>query len=151
MSAWRVTLAGACVFAAAAPAAAAPADGVGRSIYLRGVLGSGAPLEARREGAEKARGVAAACVNCTGAAALAAAKAAPSSRPSRPLSVPSAAQGRRRPRHPVCRGHAGRPRAYTDALLARRSAKASIRGQALSYLMPNYALGDTTWPRSSRI
>jgi hypothetical protein len=47
--------------AAQAPAAAK----IGESIYLRGVLGSGAPLQAVREGgAPGAKGSEAACVNC---------------------------------------------------------------------------------------
>ena len=46
-----------------AAAAAAPLD-VGRQIYLRGVLGSGQPLEATRESGPRSTGLDAACVNC---------------------------------------------------------------------------------------
>ena len=67
MSAWRLASAGACVLAGLAlpgPAPAAPADNVGRSIYLRGVLGSGAPLEGTREAGVVTTAADAACVNC---------------------------------------------------------------------------------------
>src|SRR5260370_19100270 len=37
---------------------------VGEAIYLKGVLGSGAPLTANRAGAEPVTGEQAACVNC---------------------------------------------------------------------------------------
>src|SRR5882724_9333404 len=66
MSAWRLALA-ACVLAGLAlpgPANAAPADSVGRSIYLRGVLGAGAPLEGTREAGVITTGADVACVNC---------------------------------------------------------------------------------------
>src|SRR5258708_7258331 len=46
------------------PAPAALADTVGRSIYLRGVMGSNAPLEGTREAGVVTRGADAACVNC---------------------------------------------------------------------------------------
>src|SRR2546425_1996069 len=67
MSASRLTVAGACLLAGLAlpcPAPAAPADSVGRSIYLRGVLGSGAPLEGTREAGVVTTGADVACVNC---------------------------------------------------------------------------------------
>src|ERR1700694_2188675 len=66
MSAWRLALAGACLLAGpalAGPATAVPADSVGRSIYLRGVLGSGAPLEGTRGAGVVAPGADASCVN----------------------------------------------------------------------------------------
>ena len=76
MSAWRLAAAGAVILAAYAPLSGRAADtartpanaaheSVGESIYLRGVLGSGAPLEGTREtGGLGTQGADAACVNC---------------------------------------------------------------------------------------
>src|ERR1700730_5126220 len=51
-------------WSAGAPVAA-PAAAVGQAIYLRGVLGSGAPLEGERQAGElRAKGAEAGCVNC---------------------------------------------------------------------------------------
>src|ERR1700730_8299388 len=56
-----------CVQLAAKPRTAqiqAEDSPVGEAIYLKGILGSGAPLTATRANAEPSRGQAAACVNC---------------------------------------------------------------------------------------
>jgi len=147
MSTRRLALASACVFATAAPAApvaAAPADGVGRSIYLRGVLGSGAPLEARREGAGKALGAAAACVNCHRRSGF-------GGREGRAVVPPITGRYLYRPLPkdggdrdiPYVEGMRGEREPYTDALLARAIREGvDPQDKALSYLMPNYALGD---------
>src|SRR2546428_735645 len=147
MSTRRLALASACVFATAAPAApvaAAPADGVGRSIYLRGVLGSGAPLEARREGAGRALGAAAACVNCHRRSGF-------GGREGRAVVPPITGRYLYRPLPkdggdrdiPYVEGMRGEREPYTDALLARAIREGvDPQDKALSYLMPNYALGD---------
>lgn len=67
MSAWRPALAVAWLLAGlalSAPAGARPAGAVGESIYLRGVLGAGAPLVGIQAGGVVTSGAGAACVNC---------------------------------------------------------------------------------------
>ena len=62
-----IVLTGASLSLIAKPRVAQPGpakSAVGETIYLKGVLGSGAPLVAAREGAEPVTGEQAACVNC---------------------------------------------------------------------------------------
>jgi cytochrome c len=62
-----LVLAGANSSLVAKPRVAEPGSAkspVGEAIYLKGVLGSGAPLTATRAGAEPVTGEQAACVNC---------------------------------------------------------------------------------------
>jgi hypothetical protein len=126
-----------------APGAEAVAD-AGEAIYRRGVTGSGAPLEARRDGAETALGAAAACVNCHRRSGLGA-------REGRAVVPPITGRYLYRPLPkdggdrdiPYVEGIRGEREPYTDALLARAIREGvDSQGKALSYLMPNYALGD---------
>jgi mono/diheme cytochrome c family protein len=148
MSAWRLALAGACLLAGLAPpgpATAAPADSVGRSIYLRGVLGSGAPLEGTREaGGVVTTGADGACVNCHQRSGLGSVEGR--------LSIPpitaeylfhSGAHDASEPVLPYVESLHGNRDPYTDATLARAiRAGLDSQGRPLSYLMPRYALSD---------
>ncbi len=140
---------GAClVFAAlfwprAAPAADTPAD-AGRSIYLEGLLGSGAPLTARRSENSGVRGAAAACTNCHQRSGLGA-------REGRSVVPPIAARYLMRKigkddddrNIPFVEGMRGERAPYTDQTLARAIREGvDSEGRALSYLMPRYELGD---------
>lgn len=148
MTPWRLALAGAFLLAALAPsawAAATPAGGAGQSIYLRGTLGSGAPLAATREsGGVGIIGADAACVNCHQHSGL-------GSREGR-LSIPpvaaeylfhSRAQNAGEPVLPYVEGVHGNRDPYTDATLARAIREGvDSEGRPLGFLMPRYALGD---------
>ncbi len=148
MSAWRPALAGACLIAALAPAgparAATQADSVGRSIYLRGVLGSGAPLEGTRDpGGVAATGADAACVNCHQRSGLGSYEGR--------LSIPpitgaylfhSLAHDARVPVLPYVESLHGNRDPYTEATLARAIREGlDSEGRPLSPLMPRFALG----------
>src|SRR6266478_8779163 len=147
MSALRLALAEACLLAGLAlpgPATAAPADNVGRSIYLRGVLGSGPPLEGTREAGVVTTGADAACVNCHQRSGLGSVEGS--------LSIPpvtgeylfhSRAQEAGEPGLPYVESLHGNRDPYTDATLARAIREGlDSEGRPLSYLMPRYALGD---------
>lgn len=123
---------------------AEPVADAGEAIYRRGMTGSGAPLEARREGAEGARGVVAACVNCHRRSGF-------GGREGRDLVPPITGRYLYRPLPrdggdrdlPYVEGMRGDREPYTDALLARAIRQGvDSQGKALGYLMPNYALGD---------
>jgi hypothetical protein len=127
------------------PAAAAQATGVGQSIYARGVLGSGAPLEGTREvGGAVTLGADAACVNCHQRSGLGSVEGR--------VSVPpvtgeylfhSRAHDAGEPVLPYVEGLHGDRDPYTDATLARAIREGlDSQGRPLSYLMPRYALGD---------
>jgi mono/diheme cytochrome c family protein len=146
MSAWRLALA-ACVLAGLAlpgHAHAATADSVGRSIYLRGVLGSGAPLEGTREAGVVTTGADAACVNCHQRSGFGSVEGG--------LSIPpvvgeylfhSRAQDPSEPVLPHVESLHGNRDPYTDATLARAIREGlDSQGRPLSYLMPRFALSD---------
>jgi hypothetical protein len=125
------------------PGAEAVAD-AGEAIYRRGVTGSGAPLEARRGGAETALGAAAACVNCHRRSGF-------GGREGRAVVPPISGRYLYRPLPkdggdrdlPYVEGMRGEREPYTDALLARAIREGlDSQGRPLGYLMPNYALGD---------
>jgi hypothetical protein len=141
----RLLAAGLALAALAGPARAAAAEAAvdaGEAIYRQGVTGSGAPLEARREGSAPALGAAAACVNCHQRSAL-------GGREGRLLVPPitgrylfHAPTGDDRDL-PYVEGMRGEREPYTDALLARAIREGlDTQGRPLSYLMPSYALGD---------
>ncbi|TMB31315.1 MAG: cytochrome c [Deltaproteobacteria bacterium] len=147
MSAWRLASAGACLLAGLAlpgPAPAAPADNVGRSIYLRGVLGSGPPLEGTREAGVVTTGADAACVNCHQRSGLGSVEGS--------LSIPpvtgeylfhSRAHDASEPVLPYVESLHGNRDPYTDATLARAIREGlDSQGRPLNYLMPRFALGD---------
>ncbi len=148
MSARRLALAVGWLVAALsppAPRAAAPADGVGQSIYLRGVLGSGAPLRGTRDASGMVTtGADAACVNCHQRSGLGTVEGR--------LSIPpvtgeylfhSRAHDASEPVLPYVESLHGNRDPYTDATLARAIREGlDSQGRPLSYLMPRFALGD---------
>ncbi len=144
----RLVAASLTLAALAAPARSPGAEAVadaGEAIYRSGVTGSGAPLEARRDGAETALGAGAACVNCHRRSGF-------GGREGRAVVPPITGRYLYRPLPkdggdrdlPYVEGMRGEREPYTDALLARAIREGvDSQGRPLSYLMPNYALGDT--------
>lgn len=143
----RLLTASVALAALAAPtrgSVADPAADPGEAIYRRGLTGSGAPLEARREGAENARGAAAACINCHQRSGL-------GGREGRVVVPPITGRYLYRPLPknggdrdiPYVEGMRGEREPYTDELLARAIREGvDPQGRPLSFLMPNYELGD---------
>jgi hypothetical protein len=127
-----------------AAAGASPAA-VGESIYLRGVLGSGRPLEGSREaGGPAAKGAEAACVNCHQRSGLGTSEG-------RSLIPPIAGRYLFQPRAkgtdhsnlPYIEGMRGNREGYTEASLARVIREGvDSDGRTLGYLMPRFALSD---------
>jgi hypothetical protein len=147
MSTGRSAVAGACLLTGlglSGPALAASGDAVGRSIYLSGVLGSGAPLEATRDAGVVTTGADAACVSCHQRSGLGMVEGS--------LSIPpitgdylfhSRAQDGSQPVLPYVESLHGNRDPYSDATLARAIREGvDSHGRPLSYLMPRYALGD---------
>jgi hypothetical protein len=148
MSAWRRAVAGAGLLAASVLMGAASNPGArsaGESIYLRGELGSGAPLEGSREaGGVVTRGRDAACVNCHQHSGLGLAEGS--------LVIPPVtgeylfrqrAQDSAAPALPYVEGAHGNREPYTDETLARAIREGvDPDGRRLSTLMPRYALGN---------
>jgi hypothetical protein len=124
--------------------AAEPSDDVGALIYRRGTLGSGAPLEAHREGAAGVQGAAAACVNCHQRSGF-------GGREGRSAIPPITGRYLFRPLPkdgddgdiPFVEGMRGDRVPYTDETLARAIREGiDPQDRRLSYLMPSYPLGD---------
>ncbi len=143
MTSRLLALMGAGLLAGAGPTVAAPAD-VGESIYARGVLGSGAPLEGVREAGVVTTGVDAACINCHQRSGLGMVEGL--------VSVPpitgqylfhSRAHDASEPALPYVESRRGDRDPYTDETLARAIREGlDSTGRPLGYLMPRYALGD---------
>ncbi len=148
MTARRLALASACLLAGAAPAGparAVPDDGAGSSIYLRGVLGSGAPLQGTRgPGGAAATGADAACVNCHLRSGLGSVEGGQSIPPvTAEYLFHSRAHDASQPLLPYVEGLHGDRDPYTEATLARAIRDGlDSQGRPLSYLMPRFALGD---------
>ena len=126
-------------------AVADSAGNVGESIYLRGVLGSGEPLDGKREsGGVDAKGAQAACVNCHQRSGLGSKEGSTTIPPVTGeylFSSPSH-EGSDAVLPYVESMHGNRP-PYTDATLARAIRDGvDSQGRPLSYLMPRFALGD---------
>src|SRR6266568_907841 len=139
-----LTLATSLAAPARAPGAEAEAD-AGEAIYRRGVTGSGAPLEARRDDAESALGAASACIDCHRRSGFGGREGNAVVPPitGRYLYRPLPKDGGDRD-IPYVGGMRGEREPYTDALLARAIREGvDSQGKPLSYLMPNYPLGDT--------
>jgi Cytochrome c len=147
MSAWRLALAGASLLAGlAAPSrpAAAPAGDAGESIYLRGALGSGAPLEGTRAGGVATTGADAACVNCHQRSGLGSVEGG--------VSIPpvmgeylfhSRAGDADEAELPYVESLHGNRDPYTEATLARAIREGlDSEDRPLNSLMPRFALGD---------
>jgi len=129
---------------AAGQASAAPTADAGEAIFQRGVLSTGEPLEATRDGGLRMHGEAAACMNCHRRSGLGA-KAGlttippitgmylfhPRDRNPDDLDLPFV-DGIRIDREP-----------YTDTTLARAIREGlDSEGRPLSYLMPHFAMTD---------
>jgi hypothetical protein len=147
MSAWRLTLAGAGLLAALAPpgpAAAAPADGVGQAIYLRGALGSGAPLQGTRESGVPTQGADAACVSCHQRSGLGTVEGRVSIPPvTGEYLFHSRAHEHGERVLPYVESSHGDRDPYTEATLARAIREGlDSEGRPLSPVMPRYALAE---------
>lgn len=148
MSAWRLALAGAALLAglsAPGPAGAAPADGAGEAIYLKGVLRSGAPLQGTREaGGVGAEGADAACVACHQRSGLGSEEGRVSIPPiAGEYLFRARAHDSSQPVLPYVQTLRGDRAPYTDATLARAIREGlDAQGRPLGYLMPRFALGD---------
>ena len=145
MIVWQVALAGALTaLAARASHAAAKAESAGESIYLRGVLGSGAPLEGTREAGLVTTGADAACVNCHQRSGLGTIEGR--------VAVPPVTgqflfhprtQDPSQPELPYIEGLRGDRDPYTEETLARAIRDGvDSEGRLLGYVMPRYALGE---------
>jgi hypothetical protein len=146
---WRALGAGAALSALlAAPvwaaSSATPAD-LGESIYRRGVVESGGPLQASRDADIRLTGAAAACVNCHQRSGL-------GMREGNTVIPPITGRYLFRPRLRVgadsdvsyVAGMRGDRDPYSDATLARAIRDGlDAQGHPLSYLMPRFALTDT--------
>jgi hypothetical protein len=147
MSAWRLALAGAWLLGGLAPpgpADAAPADRVGQAIYVRGVRGSGEPLQGIRGGGLVTSGADAACVNCHQRSGLGSVEGGVSIPPvTGDFLFRSRAHDASEPAMPYVESvHANRD-PYTEATLARAIRDGvDPQGRPLSYVMPRYALDD---------
>jgi hypothetical protein len=144
----RPTLAGACLLAGlAAPGLtpAAPAGEAGQAIYLRGEVGSGAPLEGALEaGSVVMTGADVACVNCHQRSGLGSAEGR--------LSIPpitgeylfhSGAHDAGEPAQPYVESLHGNRAPYTEETLARAVREGlDSQGRPLGPLMPRFSLGD---------
>jgi hypothetical protein len=121
---------------------------VGEAIYLKGVLGSGAPLAATRAGAEPVTGEQAACVNCHRRSGLGSQEARSSIPPitGQFLFHPQAG-GANEPQLPYIPGARLERKPYTDVTLARAIREGvDSEGRQLNYLMPRFALDDADMP-----
>ena len=125
-------------------AAETSVEATGEAIYLRGVLGSGAPLEGAREAGVRTSGVAAACVNCHQRSGLGSEEGRISIPPitGEYLFHARAHTGNEAVLPYVESMHSNRD-PYTDATVA-RAIRDGIdeQGKPLSYLMPRFAFND---------
>jgi len=122
-----------------------PFSAVGESIYLRGVLASGAPLEGvRQTGGVRTKGADAACVNCHQRSGLGYVEGRTLIPPIAGLYLfhPRARTNEERDLPYVEAARANRE-PYTEATLARAIREGlDSEGKPLSYLMPRFALND---------
>ena len=125
-------------------AAAESADGVGKAIYLFGVLGSGAPLKGTHEGGLVTVGANAACANCHQRSGLGSVEGGVSIPPiTGEYLFHSRAHDASEPALPYVEGVRGNRAPYDDATLARAIREGlDSDGRPLGYLMPRLALGD---------
>jgi mono/diheme cytochrome c family protein len=137
-------LAASAVWAAAGPSTE-PSATAGESIYQRGVVGSGAPLEAiRKAGGLSTKGADAACVNCHQRSGLGATEGRNRIPPiaGRYLFHPRARNMNQRDL-PYVEGVRADREPYTEATLARAIREGlDSEGRPLSYLMPRFRLND---------
>jgi len=128
----------------AAPGPAASGDSVGQAIYLRGVLGSGAPIEGKREDGVVTTGAEAACANCHQRSGLGSTEGGASTPPiTGEYLFHSRAHDASEPALPHAEGVRGNRQPYTEETLARAIREGlDSDGRPLGYLMPRVALGD---------
>jgi cytochrome c553 len=148
MTAWLLVTASLAIAAACAlpecATAAVPAS-AGESIYLRGVLGSGAPLAGTRASAgTSTEGTDAACVNCHQRSGLGSTEGSTFIPPiTGDYLFHGHAHGGDAPPLPHVDSRHGHRSAYTPATLARAIREGiNPEGRTLSSLMPRYALDD---------
>jgi mono/diheme cytochrome c family protein len=147
MNGWRIAAAGLLVaLAVATPlewAAAGPVS-VGESIYLRGVLGSGAPLEGKREAAGVgAQGAQAACVSCHQRSGLGSKEGNTTIPPITGEYLFWSPGDDAGAGMPYVESMNGNRAPYSDATLARAIREGlDSQGRPLSFLMPRFALDD---------
>jgi len=125
--------------------AARSAESAGQAIYLRGVLGSGAPLEGTREaGGVVTTGADAACANCHQRSGLGAVEGRVSIPPvAGDYLFHSGADDPGEPVLPYVETMHGNRDPYTEATLARAIREGlDSQGRPLSEVMPRFALGD---------
>lgn len=130
--------------AAPLPTAARSGEGAGRSIYLLGTLGSGAPLAGTRQDGLVTTGADAACVSCHQRSGLGSAEGR--------LSIPpitgdylfhSLTNEAGEPALPYVETVRGDREPYTEETLARAIRDGvDPEGRRFNYLMPRFALGD---------
>jgi hypothetical protein len=147
MSAWWLAVASAWALAALAsppPAAAGRREAIGRSIYLRGVLPSGAPVAGTRDGGVSTTGADAACVNCHQRSGLGTMEGRVSIPPvTGEYLFHSRAHEPGEPVLPFVESLHGNRDPYTEATLARAIREGlDSEGRPLSEVMPRYALGE---------
>jgi hypothetical protein len=150
MNTWRATVAGTLLLALIVPAGRAAdsaSASVGESIYQRGILGSGAPLEGTRQsGSLGLKGAEAACVNCHRRSGLGSTEGSVTIPPiSGAYLFHSRSGSAREPvLHYVESVHGNRD-PYTDATLARAiRTGVDSEGRPLSVLMPRFTLDDAS-------
>lgn len=125
-------------------ASGASASEAGEAIFQRGVLPSGAPLDAIREGGMRMQGAAAACVNCHRRSGLGAKEGFGTVPPitGRYLFHPRA-KGVEDLDLPYVEGMRADRDPYTDDTIARAIREGlDSEGRPLNYLMPQFALND---------
>jgi hypothetical protein len=147
MNGWRIAAAALVALAVVTPverAAAGPAVSVGESIYLRGVQGSGAPLEGKREaGGVDAQGARAACVNCHQRSGLGSKEGSTTMPPITGEYLFWSPGHDAEAGLPYVESMHGNRAPYSDATLARAIREGlDSQGRPLSYLMPRFALDD---------
>jgi hypothetical protein len=136
------------IMAASAPRAATPLA-AGEAIYLDGILGSGALLEARRDSSSVSTGRAAACVNCHHRSGLGTTEG---TIPIPPIAGAYLFQPRIPAQGEAALTYVSSARAnrdpYTDATLARAIREGiDSQGRDLSVLMPRFRLVDSDMAR----
>lgn len=121
-----------------------PSNPAGEAIYVRGVLGSGAPLEAERANAPPLTGSQAACANCHRRSGLGYKEARTTIPPvTAAFLFDTGPNVHADAQHPFVPGARLNRKPYTPETLARAIREGiDSEGRQLSYLMPRFALSD---------
>jgi cytochrome c553 len=138
--AWVASLA---LLASVAALAAATSADPGEGIYRRGVTASGTPITASRNGGPRLEGMAVACVNCHQRSGFGVTEGRSSVPPVTGRYLFRQAKDDKDRGLPFVEGMRSDREPYTDATLARAIREGvDAQGKPMSYLMPNYQLGD---------